>query len=416
MSRHFVMTPIGSSGDVHPYIGLGAALRARGHDVTVLATEVFRTPVEGAGLRFVATVTEEEYLAVAADPDLWHPRRGVQFVLRRVGEELQRLYDRIDGVYEPGRTVLVGHMLALATRVFEETHRAPAATLLLAPSSFRSDFAQPAHVPGGDLSRLPVPAKRAMWWAIDRLMIDPHIAPPLNRWRAGFGLPPVSRVLRSWVHSPQCAVGLFPEWFAPPQPDWPRQLRLTGFPLFDERGQHEIGADLERFLSAGEPPLVFTPGSAHVQARGFFDVAIDAADRLGRRAVLLTRHRDQVPTVLPPHVRHDAYVPFSLILPRCAALVHHGGIGTCAQGLAAGIPQLTMPMGFDQPDNATRLNRLGVGGWVLPGQFSGPRVADALEPLLKSKAVRAACDRWSEVIALSRPVDATCDILERIGV
>ncbi len=414
MSRHFLMTPIGSSGDVHPFIGIGAALRARGHDVTVLATEVFRAPVERAGLRFVATATEEEYLEVAADPDLWHPRRGVQVVLRRVGEELQRLYDLIAETYEPGRTVLVGHGLAFATRVFEEVHHAPAVTLHLAPSLFRSDFAQPAHAPGGDLSRLPVWVKRAIWWAVDRTMVDPYIGPALNRWRAGLGLPPVSRVFKSWMHSPRCVVGLFPEWFAPPQPDWPRQLRLTGFPLFDERGQHEIGAALERFLADGEPPLAFTPGSAHMGAAGFFDAAIEASRRLGRRAILLTRHRDQVPAALPAHVRHEAYVPFSLLLPRCAALVHHGGIGTCAQGLAAGLPQLTMPMGFDQPDNTTRLQRLGVAGWVMPKHFTGPRVADALRRLLDSGPVRDACARWSRELAASRPVDATCDVLERV--
>ena len=69
---------------------------------------------------------------------------------------------------------------------------------------------------------------------------------------------------------------------------------------------------------------------------------------------LLTRYPEQLPPALPASVRHERYVPFSAILPRCAAIVHHGGIGTCAQALAAGIPQLVSPFGFDQPDNAVR--------------------------------------------------------------
>ena len=85
----------------------------------------------------------------------------------------------------------------------------------------------------------------------------------------------------------------------------------------------------------------------------------------------------------PPTAHHEAFVPLSDVLPRCAALVSHGGIGTLAQGLAAGVPQLTMPMGFDQPDNATRLERLGVGRWVVPSKFDGDRVAATLRVLLE---------------------------------
>jgi rhamnosyltransferase subunit B len=93
-------------------------------------------------------------------------------------------------------------------------------------------------------------------------MIDPVIAPPLNAFRAGKGLPPVTRVVHDWWHSPDLVIGLFPEWFAAPQPDWPRQMKLTGFPLFDERGFEPLGAELEAFLAAGAAPIAFTPGSA----------------------------------------------------------------------------------------------------------------------------------------------------------
>ncbi|HJY34289.1 MAG TPA: nucleotide disphospho-sugar-binding domain-containing protein, partial [Vicinamibacterales bacterium] len=103
------------------------------------------------------------------------------------------------------------------------------------------------------------------------------------------------------------------------------------------------------------------------------------------------------------------------VLPRCAALVSHGGIGTLAQGLAAGVPQLTMPMGFDQPDNATRLERLGVGRWVIPSKFDGDRVAATLRALLDDGRTAARCREWSERIRARNAIEETCDLLEQLA-
>src|SRR6185436_13395214 len=98
---------------------------------------------------------------------------------------------------------------------------------------------------------------------------------------------------------------------------------------------------------------------------------------LGRRGILLTRHREQVPDNLPREVIHIDYAPFSQLLPRCAALVHHGGIGTSAQALASGVPQLVTPFTHDQPDNAARLKRLG-GAEVLPSsRYRAHRIVPA---------------------------------------
>jgi rhamnosyltransferase subunit B len=129
---------------------------------------------------------------------------------------------------------------------------------------------------------------------------------------------------------------------------------------------------------------------------------------------LLTRYAEQVPRPLPPAVHHEPYVPFSQVLPRCGALVHHGGIGTCAQGLAAAIPQLVMPLAFDQPDNAARLEQLGVGGWVVPSRFTPDRVAGALDILLQREQVHARCRRWAEAVRASNSIRDTCTLLEEI--
>ncbi len=411
---HFLLTPVGSSGDVHPFVGFGRVLRARGHDVTVLTAEPFRRISENAGLRFVGTHSEEDFDRMTKHPDLWHSRRGLTLVLSASASVMRDDYARIEQVYEPGRTVLVGHALSFATRVFEEVHRAPAATVHLAPSIFRSDYQQPAAAPGVDFSGWPVWGKRLMWRVVDHLMIDPVILPEFNRWRSELALPPVSRVLKQWLHSPRRVVGLFPEWFAPIQPDWPPQLRLTGFPLYDEPDDHRLSAGLQAFLDQGSPPILFTPGSANRAAAPFFAAALDATRRLGRRALFLTRYPEQLPMTLGSDAWHESYVPFSQVLPRCAAIVHHGGIGTCAQALAAGVPQLTMPLGFDQPDNTMRLWRLGVARWVRPQVFQGERVAAALASLLNDPKVAERCQHWAGEIRRTDAVAETGAVLEAL--
>ncbi|HKD38548.1 MAG TPA: nucleotide disphospho-sugar-binding domain-containing protein, partial [Pirellulales bacterium] len=229
------------------------------------------------------------------------------------------------------------------------------------------------------------------------------------------GLPPVRGVMRNWWNSPEALIGLFPDWFAPPQADWPTNLRLTGFPLWDEREVSRPPAELERLLDAGPPPIVFTPGSAMMHGHAFFAAATEACRILGRRGILLTKYKEQLPAKLPDDIAHFDFVPFSYVFPRAAAVVHHGGIGTCAQGLAAGVPQLIMPMSHDQPDNATRLARLGVGLAIKPKHFHGPEVARRLRELLDKPEIDLRCHAYAARMNPQAALEATCNALESLA-
>src|SRR5262249_33851816 len=149
--------------------------------------------------------------------------------------------------------------------------------------------------------------------------------------------------------------------------------------------------ELQQFLDAGEPPIAFTFGSAMWHAHEMLETSAKACAMLNRRGILLTRHREQVPSSLPPGVIHVDFAPFSELLPHCAALVHHGGIGTCSQGLAAGVPQLVVPHAHDQPDNAARLVRLGVARKLEPRQYRINSVVRELGELLGSADVARNC-------------------------
>jgi UDP:flavonoid glycosyltransferase YjiC (YdhE family) len=409
---NILLIPIGSAGDVHPFVGLGMALRDHGHHVRVITSVYHERLVCGAGLECIGLGTVEEFESVMLDPDIWHPRRAFGAVFRSgVLPWTRPLYDLIARLYVPGETVVAASLLAFGARLAQEKLGVPMVSVELQPAMLRSVH-QPPVLPGMFLPGwMPAAAWRLAYWLGDRLVIDPVIAPATNAVRAQLGLPPVRRLLDQWWHSPERIIGLYPPWFAPPQPDWPPQLVLTGFPLFDERGLTRPPPEVLDFLE-GDPPVVFTAGSAMRHGHAFFAEAARACQLLGRRGVLLTRFPEQLPPALPEGVIHCSYCPFSQLLPRAVALVHHGGIGTTAQALAVGIPQLVMPLSHDQPDNAARVRRLGVGRSLSPKQFRAPAVTRLLGELLDSPEVAARCREVARKFDGANPVAEACRLIE----
>jgi len=408
-----LLVPLGSHGDIHPFVGIGLGLRARGHRVRMIVNPFFAPLVEGVGLELIPLGTADEYRRLNQHPDLWHRTRGTRLIFSLLGSFIRPMYRLIAEHCTPGETVMAASTLALGARVAQDRLGIPTATIHLQPTVIRSAIA-PAKVPGVPMAPwVPPWVRRAIYFAADRLVIDPLLAPPLNSFRREIGLDPVRRVMDYW-HSPQRVIGLWPQWFAPPQPDWPQQVRLTGFPLYDERGFTKLPDELVAFLNGGDQPIAFTPGSAMWNGRRFFEQSIAACQLLGRRGLLLTRHYEHVPANLPSTVRHIEYAPFSELLPRCDALVHHGGIGTCAQALAAGVPQLVMPNAHDQPDNAARLVRLGVARIIEPQEYRPAIVARALAELLDSSEVRNHCDSAKTRLRGAEPLGPTCDLIEQL--
>lgn len=142
--------------------------------------------------------------------------------------------------------------------------------------------------------------------------------------------------------------------------------------------------ELLRFLDEGPPPIVFTLGSAAVRVAGdFYRESVAVAKLLQRRAVLLVGNDQNRPKEpLPEGIVAFNYAPFGELLPRAKALVHQGGVGTTGQALRAGIPMLVVPFAHDQPDNAARITRLGVGRTISRSNYKAGRVAKELRELL----------------------------------
>jgi UDP:flavonoid glycosyltransferase YjiC (YdhE family) len=387
---NFLLITIGSHGDVHPFVGLGIVLRARGHDVTLATNGHFEPLARSAGLSFVELGTDEEYRQKIKDPDLWHKTRAFKTVFDLATGLLEPTYEIIRERYAPGKTVVAASSLAMGARIAQEHLGVPTATVHLQPSVIRTVYDVP-KLPGLVMPRwIPKWLKQMVWGAGDKFFVDPVAAPAINALRQKLGMPPVRSILGSWWHSPQLIIGMWPEWFGPAQPDWPPQLKLVGFPLYDESGINDLPAELDHWLSAGEPPIVFSTPSANVHAGDYFATSVQACALLKRRGLLLTRHTEQIPRDLPANVRHFDYAPFKALLPRAAALVHSGGVGTTAQALRAGTPQLIAPLSHDQFDNAYRVERLGVGREI-SRTFGLPRVTRLLDEMLRSSEMKATC-------------------------
>jgi len=377
---HVILATIGTDGDVFPHVGLGAALHARGHRVTLAAPETYRARAQALGIEFCPLVGVAEVDRMLADPDLWHPLRSGMMMARWGGPMIPRQYEALAALTCQPDSVLVANPGVLAARLVQEKLGVATASLLLQPGLLPSSTAPP-EMPGG----LTIPAwlphrlRQFYWLAVDAAGYA-LVAPPLNRVRDGLGLAPVRRVFRWWL-SPDLVIGLFPGWYAAPQPDWPPQLRLAGFGRFDgARG--ELPEDVRMFCEEGSAPIAFTLGTGMTHAAGFFRAAVAACDALGARGVLLTKYPHVIPTRLPTRVRHYAFAPFRQLLPLCGAVVHHGGVGTTAAALEAGCPQLILPLAWDQPDNAARVAELGVGLTLGPRRRSSGHMSHALARLM----------------------------------
>ena len=364
---------VGSAGDVHPVVALGLALQARGHRATILTNPFFQELVEGQGLRFLPVGTLDEARETIADPDLWHPRKGFEVVARRaILPAMAAVYRHIERQAD-ARTVVAASGIAFGARLAQERLGVPMATVHLQPSIIRSLVDQGMAGNMRISASQPLWFKRAFFRLADWLLMDRALKRPFNEFRATLGLAPVDRVMYRWLHSPQLVIGLFPDWFAAPQPDWPPHTHLVGFPLWDSGQPGVVPPDARGVSRRRRAAGGLHPGSAGATMHRYFRESVAAARQLGVRAMLVTNFPDQIPADLPPHVKAFGYLPFSAVLPRAALLVYHGGIGTLAQTIKAGIPHLVVPNGHDQFDNGFRIERLGLGRSIPQSRYRAGR-------------------------------------------
>jgi len=359
--KRIVFCTFGSLGDLYPFLAIARELKRQGNVPVIATTPVYRPLVEAEGVEFHAVrpdidVSDPEILRRVMDP-----RTGGRYVVRDLLMPALRdsFMDTADAAH--GADLLVVHPMALAAFAFARMSGMPWASAALAPVSLYSVYDPPvlAGLPFAErLASLGPAAQRRLLETL-AFLFEPQWK-PFRELERTLGLTPAPNPL-FWGHSPHLALGLFSPELAQPQRDWPPHAHAAGFPFF-EQGDG-LPPDLERFLDAGEPPIVFTLGSAAVGAAGdFFGQSAEAARSLGHRAVLLVGRdpRNRPVGDLPSGVIAVPYAPHAALFPRASVVVHQGGIGTTGEAMRAGRPMLVVPHSHDQPDHAVRLTRLGV--------------------------------------------------------
>ena len=418
-SKQFLITTFGSFGDIHPYMAIALGLQARGHRVTIATSAIYRPKIEAEGIGFHPVrpdLSPEDtgILKLAMDS-----KKGSEYVIRQlVLPHLRASYQ--DLAEAASHTdLLLTHPLTYAGPLIAQKTGIRWASSVLAPISFLSIYDPPVPAPApwvANLLRLGPSVSRVIF-GLGRRKLRAW-SDPIRQLRAELGLPPGADPIFEGQHSPDLVLAMFSPLLGAPQPDWPPNTRVTGFPFYDRLDKGvALAPELAQYLDAGPPPIVFTLGSSAVMDAGdFFAQSAAAATALNRRAVLLIGREpaNRPAGSLPPGVAVFDYAPFSEIFPRAAVIVHQGGVGTTAQALRSGRPMLVVPFAHDQPDNAARAVRLGVARQLSRAQYQSRRVAAELRKLLDEPAYTTSAAQVSHRIQSEDGVSAVCDALEQL--
>jgi UDP:flavonoid glycosyltransferase YjiC (YdhE family) len=386
------MLAIGARGDVQPMIALGAGLRAAGLDVVFATHADFAEPARARGLDTLVILGDSATFfggaaGVAMRDYATEPRRLRRFVDAYLPVAYEKLLQAATAACE-GADAVVCWPFGRGATSLAEALRVPVFVACPYP---------PAHLPTQEFPNPYVQATATDAAGIRRgwrlsLPLFQMNDPVITRWRRQtLGLPPLGwredlRRLRRLPH----LLG-FSTTVLPRPHDWAPWVDVTGFWFDDTPAQYEPPRELRAFLDAGPPPV----------AIGFSSHTARDGDRLGRavsdgvaqaglRAVLLGGYGALARVAPAPHLCAVPSVPHAWLFPRTAAVVHHGGSGSTAEALRAGVPNMAVPFGYDQPLWGARLAALGVGPDPIPAAaLTADALATALRQLVSDETMRA---------------------------
>jgi UDP:flavonoid glycosyltransferase YjiC (YdhE family) len=411
-----VLAAFGSLGDLHPVIALGLELRRRGHETTIAAMDYYREKIELTGLPFASMAPHMDVDDKERIKELMHESKGPENIIRGIiMPSLRPMYDDLLKATAGADMLISGEIVYAAKSVAEKTGIKWVSTTL-APISLFSAYDPPVPPQSQWFASLRLfgPPFHKLIFKLAKMQTSSWLG-EYRKFRMELALDPDDDPIFDDKYSDLLHLVMFSRALGAPQPDWPPTAVQTGFCFYD--GQQDSGTmpdGLEEFLSGGEPPIVFTLGSAAVMDAGsFFDESAKAAKELGRRAILIYGRDNEPPHGLDDRIVGFDYAPFSLVFSKAACVVHQGGVGTTGQVLRAGVPQLIMPYGHDQPDNALRCKRAGVGEVSGRYSYTAESAAAKVKQILSNASYPEKAARLSEVVRSEGGTATACDAIEK---
>lgn len=408
----------GSRGDVQPYVALGAGLHAAGHTVRLLTTTDFRGLVTAYGLTFVAIGGDVQAAAQSQMADLL-AQGDLRKILASTGRGAQQMAEAsaVSGLAAcQDVDLLIGGLgglfigLALAEKVgvpFVQSYLVPFTPTRAFPSALTPLPQTPWTTWANGLSHR---LTQQMLWQMFRKADIKVRAQVLHIRPSPFWGPPIARAGRGepilYGYSPQVI---------PPPADWDASIHVTGYWFLEPPAAWEPQADLVRFLDTGAPPVYIGFGSMASSAPGAAaELVVQALARAGQRGVMYAGWGGLSREHLPDHVFMTESVPHSWLFPRMAAVAHHGGAGTTAAGLAAGIPSIVIPFFGDQPFWGARVQGLGVGPRPIPRRrLTSENLAEAIGIATSDTAMQQRARDLGERIRAEDGIAAAVAVIER---
>jgi UDP:flavonoid glycosyltransferase YjiC (YdhE family)/alpha-ketoglutarate-dependent taurine dioxygenase len=386
---NILLTTHWSHGEVYPFIQIGSALKARGHNVTLITNCCFQDAIAQAGLDFLALDTPDEFDRFTRDGHLFNSPQGFltiyqRYVLPKVLLEYRAIAER----YRPQDTVLVARSTpGIAARFAAQKLDIPLVTVMSSPSHLST-------------------------MSLVEELIQSVLGDEINRIGAEIGVSPIVD-WKDWLRKlPQKTIGLWSDWFVPPNERSPEVLQ-PGF-IWQDETSTDIPSEVREFLDREKPPILITGGTTSLAGEKFFAVSVEACRLLDRRGLLVTKHKNLVPDNLCDRVKWVEYLPsLAKCLPNVGAIIHHGGLVTSGQALAAGVPQLALAIGADRLYTGSCLKYLGVGEFLPQPQWQPDAIAQCLQELL-DPAVRKRAQELAGRFAGIDPVDEVCRAIEAV--
>ena len=324
------------------------------------------------GIEYHAYDTADEYQQLLADASwLNTPNTIPKFLRQHVLPRSERIMALIEDKLEPGDMLIAPPLFDIAPRIVAEKLGLRLLSAFLAP-------AQVALSP------------------LRTLMFEKVLAPQINSLRQRHQLLDVAD-WQQWLRYSNPSLALWPAWFAPSEANWIEGVTPTGF-LMGRDNVDQLPLEVREFLSAYPNPVLLTGGTGAFLDASFYRPSIEAITNLEVPAIVVTRYTDQLPERLSDQILVARQLPFSRLIPHTSLVIHHGGIGTTAETLRSGRPQLILAQGADRPDNGARIQRLGVGDSLAPAQWTVAEIANRINQLRKSRAIQERCSELAETI------------------